>query len=186
MSIADKIVRLTNSRDDIRTAITAKGVLSTDAGFEDFSGLITAIPTRKVQYVSDIFTGTKPELGPYILDFEPKAFMIKCNETDQSIYDNMVLSDKTNTVALYSGFCTDANFAPDFSSALPQMIWVAKTAVSTALAYTFRNLGAMMKKTYVPETGKWSVAFSQADSPSYAYRFVLTGALGYQIMFIGG
>lgn len=43
MSIADKLSRLSDARDDIITALGAKGVVATDHGFEDFPADIDAI-----------------------------------------------------------------------------------------------------------------------------------------------
>jgi hypothetical protein len=186
MSIADKITRLTAARDDIREAITNKGIDAENAGFEGFADLIDAIPLGyKAQYVSDRFVGTKSTLGPYIIDFEPKSFMIKCNDNQQLIYDNMVLSDKKNTLALFSGFNSEVNFADDYTSPMPQMAWILKNSSSTGLSYMFRNIGNLMQKTYIPETGKWSVTFSFSDSPTYAQRFTLVSN-SFNIMFIGG
>lgn len=43
MSVADKITRLSNARDDIIDALGTKGVTATGHGFEDFADDIESI-----------------------------------------------------------------------------------------------------------------------------------------------
>ena len=56
MSVADKITRLTTARDNIRTALSAKGVDANQSGFEDFADDIGSISNGDRAKISQIDT----------------------------------------------------------------------------------------------------------------------------------
>ena len=185
MSIASEIQALQQDKSDIATAISNKGVtVPSNSGFDSFAGLIENIHNGyKTQYVEDKFVGTKSTLGPYVLDFEPKAVVIKCNEAQATIYKNMTLASAANTLSLMSGFLLEPGFVS--TSNVPSFVWMKKTATSTDMEIVIRNLGSIMHKTYDSQTGKWNISFYNNDVGSYAFRFYCSEVGAFQLVFIG-
>lgn len=131
-------------------------------------------------YIQDIFVGTKTSLT-YSLDFEPKIFIIKCNEQTQVIYDNLELSSKANTHGLLGGFIIEPGVINGMPSNLPWFVWVKKTKTSTAPEIMARNVGYFMTTKYNTNTNKWDVTLGY-EAGSQSFRIALNGG-NLQIVF---
>ena len=131
-------------------------------------------------YIQDIFVGTKTSLT-YSLDFEPKMFIIKCNEQVQTIYDNLELSSKTNTFGLLGGFILEPGTVNGMDNNLPWFVWVKKTKTSTAPEVMARNVGYFMTTKYNTNTKKWDVTLGY-EAGNQSFRMAL-GSGNLQIVF---
>jgi hypothetical protein len=147
-------------------------------------GLAQAIAEgRKTEYVQEYFTGSKQYLT-YSIDFEPKLIFFQSGESNTTVLENKPDID----VATLNIPNLMVKSAEDFVEGqeypfIGATVWRYKKAEDT-LAYASSN-SSYINYTFNQTTGKWDITLGRADSSTTATRFVSSGQVPSQILFVG-